>query len=139
MQAQQCQNGSARTSNAISALACLQGPGMGAPLLSCAVAARMLSQMWKVPLVGVNHCVGHIEMGRTVTGEPLLEARVVAPAPHTRLSPVFLNRGMANPGSILEWNWGLNSWCDQSCCFSAESLCSVCFYALDHLNLKFTY
>ena len=59
------------------AVACLQGPGMGAPLLSCAVAARMLSQMWKVPLVGVNHCVGHIEMGRTVTGELPLEASLL--------------------------------------------------------------
>jgi hypothetical protein len=28
----------------------------------------MLSQMWRVPIVGVNHCVGHIEMGRIVTG-----------------------------------------------------------------------
>lgn len=45
-----------------------QGPGMGAPLTSCAVAARTLSQLWNVPLVGVNHCVGHIEMGRIVTG-----------------------------------------------------------------------
>ena len=31
---------------------------MGGPLLSCAVCARMLSLLWKVPLVGVNHCVG---------------------------------------------------------------------------------
>lgn len=46
----------------------LQGPGMGGPLVSCAVVARMLSQLWRRPLVGVNHCVGHIEMGRTVTG-----------------------------------------------------------------------
>ena len=41
---------------------------MGGPLVSCAVVARMLSQMWGVPIVGVNHCVGHIEMGRAVTG-----------------------------------------------------------------------
>ena len=41
---------------------------MGGPLLSCAVVVRMLSLMWKVPIVGVNHCVGHIEMGRVVTG-----------------------------------------------------------------------
>ena len=101
MQAQQCQSDSTRTSDAISALACLQGPGMGAPLLSCAVAARILSQMWKVPLVGVNHCVGHIEMGRTVTGEALQEARVVfiAPPPNTRLSSAFPKRGVAHPGS----------------------------------------
>ena len=45
----------------------VQGPGMGGPLVTCAVVARMLSQMWRIPIVGVNHCVGHIEMGRVVT------------------------------------------------------------------------
>ncbi|CAH0024133.1 unnamed protein product [Clonostachys rhizophaga] len=45
-----------------------QGPGMGAPLTSVAVAARALSILWGKPLVGVNHCVGHIEMGREITG-----------------------------------------------------------------------
>ncbi|CAK4083644.1 unnamed protein product [Aphanomyces euteiches] len=44
-----------------------KGPGMGAPLRSAAVGARMLSLLWKKPLVAVNHCVGHIEMGRAVT------------------------------------------------------------------------
>eukprot|EP00548_Thalassiothrix_antarctica_P003387 CAMPEP_0194137202 /NCGR_PEP_ID=MMETSP0152-20130528/7125_1 /TAXON_ID=1049557 /ORGANISM="Thalassiothrix antarctica, Strain L6-D1" /LENGTH=376 /DNA_ID=CAMNT_0038834137 /DNA_START=42 /DNA_END=1169 /DNA_ORIENTATION=- len=52
----------------LSAICFTQGPGMGAPLQSCAVAARTLSLIWKVPLVGVNHCVGHIEMGRVATG-----------------------------------------------------------------------
>lgn len=45
-----------------------QGPGMGAPLSAVALAARTLSLLWGAPLVGVNHCVGHIEMGRHVTG-----------------------------------------------------------------------
>lgn len=45
-----------------------KGPGMGAPLNSVAVAARTLSQLWDKPLIGVNHCVGHIEMGREITG-----------------------------------------------------------------------
>lgn len=45
-----------------------KGPGMGAPLQSVAVAARMLSLLWDKELVGVNHCVGHIEMGRLITG-----------------------------------------------------------------------
>lgn len=35
-----------------------KGPGMGAPLQSVAVAARMLSLLWGKKLVGVNHCVG---------------------------------------------------------------------------------
>ena len=45
-----------------------KGPGMGAPLQSVAVAARMLGLLWEKKLVGVNHCVGHIEMGREITG-----------------------------------------------------------------------
>ncbi len=45
-----------------------KGPGMGSPLQSVAIAARMLSLLWDKPLVGVNHCVGHIEMGREITG-----------------------------------------------------------------------
>ena len=34
------------------------------------MAARILTQLWKVPggLIPVNHCIGHIEMGRLVTG-----------------------------------------------------------------------
>eukprot|EP00048_Salpingoeca_helianthica_P008596 m.124409 g.124409 ORF g.124409 m.124409 type:complete len:341 (-) comp14649_c1_seq5:68-1090(-) len=45
-----------------------KGPGMGAPLQCGAIVARTLSLAWKKPLIGVNHCVGHIEMGRAVTG-----------------------------------------------------------------------
>ncbi len=45
-----------------------KGPGMGAPLVSVAVVARTVAQLWKKPLVGVNHCIAHIEMGRLVTG-----------------------------------------------------------------------
>jgi N6-L-threonylcarbamoyladenine synthase len=41
---------------------------MGGPLRSCAICARTLSLLWKVPLIAVNHCIGHIEMGRVATG-----------------------------------------------------------------------
>ena len=41
---------------------------MGAPLVAVAVVARTISQLWNKPLVAVNHCIGHIEMGRLVTG-----------------------------------------------------------------------
>lgn len=46
----------------------LLGPGMGAPLASVAVVARTVAQLWNKPLLGVNHCIGHIEMGRLITG-----------------------------------------------------------------------
>ena len=45
-----------------------KGPGIGAPLVSVAVVARVLSQLWNKPLIPVNHCIAHIEMGRAVTG-----------------------------------------------------------------------
>ena len=45
-----------------------KGPGMGAPLCSTAACARTLALTHDKPLVGVNHCVAHIEMGRLVTG-----------------------------------------------------------------------
>lgn len=35
-----------------------QGPGMAVPLMSVAVVARTLAQLWNRPLVGVNHCIG---------------------------------------------------------------------------------
>lgn len=44
-----------------------QGPGMFPPLNVVATVARTLSLIWKKPLVGVNHCIGHIEMGRLIT------------------------------------------------------------------------
>ena len=42
----------------VSCICYTKGPGMGAPLQSVAVAARMLSLLWQKDLVGVNHCVG---------------------------------------------------------------------------------
>ncbi|KAI0897917.1 O-sialoglycoprotein endopeptidase [Annulohypoxylon nitens] len=60
--------GIADPSSQLSCVCYTKGPGMGAPLQSVAVAARTLSLMWDLPLVGVNHCVGHLEMGREITG-----------------------------------------------------------------------
>jgi len=45
-----------------------QGPGLGPCLRTAATAARALSQTLGVDLVGVNHCVAHLEIGRKVTG-----------------------------------------------------------------------
>jgi N6-L-threonylcarbamoyladenine synthase len=51
----------------LSCLCYTRGPGMGGPLRVGALVIRMLSQLWNLPVVAVNHCVGHIEMGRLVT------------------------------------------------------------------------
>ncbi|KAL4237604.1 hypothetical protein ACF0H5_002318 [Mactra antiquata] len=37
-----------------------KGPGMGAPLVSTALVARTVAQLWNKPIVAVNHCIGHI-------------------------------------------------------------------------------
>ncbi|MFW9783476.1 MAG: bifunctional N(6)-L-threonylcarbamoyladenine synthase/serine/threonine protein kinase [Candidatus Heimdallarchaeota archaeon] len=41
-----------------------QSPGLGPVLKIGALITRMLSQMLKIPLIGVNHCVAHVEIGR---------------------------------------------------------------------------
>jgi len=48
----------------ISLIAFSQSPGLGPILRIGALVARLLSQLHKIPIVGVNHCVAHIEIGR---------------------------------------------------------------------------
>ena len=77
---------------------------MGGPLVSVAVVVRMLAQLWGKPVVAVNHCVAHIEMGRCVTGaaDPVvlyvsggntqaLPAQQLAPAVHLHPTPLGLS------------------------------------------------
>jgi N6-L-threonylcarbamoyladenine synthase len=51
-------------SNDIKAIAFSQGPGLGPCLRIGASVARSLATQMDVPLIGVNHCVAHIEVGR---------------------------------------------------------------------------
>lgn len=44
-----------------------QSPGLGHTLRIGAVAARALSLINKIPLVGLNHCIAHLEIGRLLT------------------------------------------------------------------------
>ncbi len=58
----------------ITAIAFSQGPGLGPCLRVGASVARALANSWEIPLIGVNHCVAHIEIGRNQTGceDPVL-------------------------------------------------------------------
>ncbi len=60
--------------NEVAAVAFSQGPGLGPCLRIGASIARTLSEVWKVPLIGVNHCIAHIEIGKNQTGceDPVL-------------------------------------------------------------------
>jgi len=50
--------------NNIDLIAFSQSPGLGPVLKIGAWGARMLSQILEIPIVGVNHCIAHIEIGR---------------------------------------------------------------------------
>jgi len=52
----------------LSAIAFSQGPGLGPCLRTGATVARALASYLNVPLVGVNHCIAHIEIGKLETG-----------------------------------------------------------------------
>ncbi|MHA1610676.1 MAG: bifunctional N(6)-L-threonylcarbamoyladenine synthase/serine/threonine protein kinase [Promethearchaeota archaeon] len=45
-----------------------QGPGLGPCLRVGAAIARSLSLKLHIPLVGVNHCIAHVEIGRKLCG-----------------------------------------------------------------------
>ncbi len=61
-------------SEEIDLVAFSQGPGLGPCLRTAATAARSLSLSLEVPLVGVNHCIAHLEIGRlrTAAENPVL-------------------------------------------------------------------
>ena len=44
-----------------------KGPGMAQPLSVGAYVSRTLALLHNKPIIGVNHCIGHIEMGRLAT------------------------------------------------------------------------
>lgn len=55
------------SSRDLDAIAFSQGPGLGACLRTVGTAARALSLSLEKPLVGVNHCLAHVEVGRWKT------------------------------------------------------------------------
>ncbi len=60
--------------NQLSAISYSQGPGLAPCLRAGASAARTIATSLKIPLIGVNHCVAHIEIGREQCGcdDPVL-------------------------------------------------------------------
>ena len=82
------------------------GPGMGAPLHSCAIVARTLSLLWRKPLVGVNHCVARISplVGDLFIAVPFQSSCTLLPTdtqlPNTSFPDIEMGRlatGARNP------------------------------------------
>jgi N6-L-threonylcarbamoyladenine synthase/protein kinase Bud32 len=74
----------------VDAVAFSRGPGMGPCLRVAGTAARSAAQVLEVPLVGVNHMVAHLEIGRHQAGFD---------------TPVCLNASGAN-AHVLGFNGG---------------------------------
>ena len=53
--------------SAVDCICYTKGPGMAGPLSVGALVCRTLALLYRKPIIGVNHCIGHIEMGRSVT------------------------------------------------------------------------
>jgi N6-L-threonylcarbamoyladenine synthase/protein kinase Bud32 len=54
--------------NEIDLISFSRGPGLGPALRTVATASRALALSLNVPIVGVNHCVSHAEIGKLDTG-----------------------------------------------------------------------
>src|SRR5512133_479731 len=52
----------------LTCIAFSQGPGLGPSLRTGATVARALASYLQIPLVGVNHSIAHIEIGKRQTG-----------------------------------------------------------------------
>ena len=80
------------------------GPGLGPCLRVGAVVARSLSSFYKIPIYPVNHAIGHIELGKLLTGanDPLV---LLVSGGHTMLLS-FLNKQWRVFGETLDITLG---------------------------------
>ncbi len=80
------------------------GPGLGPCLRVGAVVARSLASFYDIPIYPVNHAIGHIELGRLLTGarNPLV---LLVSGGHTMLL-AFLNRQWRVFGETLDITLG---------------------------------
>jgi len=80
------------------------GPGLGPCLRVGAVVARSISSFYKIPIYPVNHAIGHIELGKLLTGarDPLV---LLVSGGHTMLLS-FLNQQWRVFGETLDITLG---------------------------------
>ena len=91
--------------------------GMVGPLKRCAVQARMLSQMWssdekKCAIVAVNHCIGHIAMGRVAAHNSAENDLSIDSKSYENLSMIV---ELSMKLTFANSNMNLSEECDVSC------------------------
>jgi N6-L-threonylcarbamoyladenine synthase len=77
--------------NDLDLIAYAAGPGLGPCLRVGAVVARSLSTYYQIPIYPVNHAIGHIELGKLLTGakNPLI---LLVSGGHTMLLAFMMNK-----------------------------------------------
>ena len=80
------------------------GPGLGPCLRVSGVVARTISSYYKIPIYPVNHAIGHIELGKMLTGakDPLV---LLVSGGHTMLA-AFKNKKWRIFGETLDITLG---------------------------------
>ncbi len=92
------------TVNDLDLISYAAGPGLGPCLRVGAVVARALASYYKTPIYPVNHAIGHIELGKLLTGakNPLV---LLVSGGHTMLL-AFLNKQWRVFGETLDITLG---------------------------------
>ncbi|MGH1567413.1 MAG: KEOPS complex N(6)-L-threonylcarbamoyladenine synthase Kae1 [Nitrosopumilus sp.] len=92
------------TINDVDIVSYAAGPGLGPCLRVGAVVARSLASFYKIPIYPVNHAIGHIELGKLLTGaiNPLV---LLVSGGHTMLL-AFLNKQWRVFGETLDITLG---------------------------------
>jgi N6-L-threonylcarbamoyladenine synthase len=92
------------TINDLDIISYAAGPGLGPCLRVGAVVARSLSSFYKIPIYPVNHAIGHIELGKLLTGatNPLV---LLVSGGHTMIL-AFLNKQWRVFGETLDITLG---------------------------------
>jgi N6-L-threonylcarbamoyladenine synthase/protein kinase Bud32 len=84
----------------IEAIAFSQGPGLGPCLRITATVSRAISLYLKKPLIGVNHCIAHIELGRMIT--PALDPVILYVSGGNTQLIAYLNKRYRILGETLD-------------------------------------
>jgi N6-L-threonylcarbamoyladenine synthase/protein kinase Bud32 len=84
----------------IDAVAFSQGPGLGPCLRITATLARTIASYLNRPLIGVNHCVAHIELGRVLA--PIHDPLVLYVSGGNTQITAFLNKRYRVLGETLD-------------------------------------
>lgn len=100
----ECLNEAGITINDLDLVSYAAGPGLGPCLRVGAVVARSLASYYQIPIYPVNHALGHIELGKLLTGaqNPLV---LLVSGGHTMLL-AFLNKQWRVFGETLDITLG---------------------------------